>query len=356
MNRYEQGMMLEAMVEQIEAMSKDPETSEKDKVSMLSSLLLAVLRSELDAQQRAMLPMIINVTMMQVKMQFAAMPKDQIVPQYDALLEYKLSPEMVGAKFDEIVSNAREQYRARYEGREAYTESEKDSNLTRFDMDRYNFDACREMGEDEYVEFSLGLQSFFPARLVAAFMQDVQGQPLDLEARARARHAQLLSYDCYDDYVQARGGELLCDELVQESKFFVMDFVQGLDGEKLHGVLSDLLQNIEAHQAIKLCDTGITFAEEFLEAGQRGNLYRFEDGKKATAFRDSAAEILQIFEDAVVDAGLVPETNFPQVYAKARDAVEERMRDAKIVQIEPSNPNLKAKGKGKPARGLKPKR
>lgn len=341
-NDFTEQMLGRLQIEMVEQIVKNPNTSEKEKVKALCGLGKKLMQDNIPTEVRMMLPLIGPMAVIQAKSQFNALPKEAIVAQIDGALAGKVDRAGLEAQIDDVFAKAAA--KSKKSKTLGFTPpANSDDLLDYVDDDQYMFDAKKELSEEEYVAFSVGLGKLAPSRLHDLFTDG------DVEAAARESYAVIQNSTDLKSYQSARNLPNLVVDLPEETKEFILAFVDGLSGEKLYGAANDIVEGLDDTQISVIAEKGLGFVEDFLNAGEKGNVLKLDNTDNAVAVRDALSGLLQNVEDAVVNNGLIPQTGFAEAFKQAKAAKQSG-------GVAPSNPNLKQKGKGNKARGLQPKK
>ncbi|MAH04506.1 MAG: hypothetical protein NZ828_00870 [Alphaproteobacteria bacterium] len=108
----------------------------------------------------------------------------------------------------------------------------------------------------------------------------------------------------------------------------VMDIVSKINPNAATSIINDIKTNITPDDLSDVAINGLAFTRDVVEAAENGNAFDLADKTNARKFGNGVKKLAQAFEDAVVNAGLVP-SNAAQVAVAMGDAKKQAYANLK---------------------------
>ncbi|MEC7701405.1 MAG: hypothetical protein VYC19_01495, partial [Pseudomonadota bacterium] len=99
----------------------------------------------------------------------------------------------------------------------------------------------------------------------------------------------------------------------------VMDIVSKINPNAATSIINDIKTNITPDDLSDVAINGLAFTRDVVDAAENGNAFDLADKTNARKFGNGVKKLAQAFEDAIVNAGLVP-SNAAQVAVAMGDA------------------------------------
>ncbi|MEC7577493.1 MAG: hypothetical protein VX468_09180 [Pseudomonadota bacterium] len=108
----------------------------------------------------------------------------------------------------------------------------------------------------------------------------------------------------------------------------VMDIVSKINPNAATSIINDIKTNITPDDLSDVAINGLAFTRDVVEAAENGNAFDLADKTNARKFGNGVKKLAQAFEDAIVNAGLVP-SNAAQVAVAMGDAKKQAYANLK---------------------------
>lgn len=208
-------------------------------------------------------------------------------------------------------------------------EERKQQKLNKDLEDHFVNNGVSALTEDQYVAFSNAVAQALPLRLRELLVDPLNEGNVEANTRKVHREKKQGTYrNLGTPFLRLTPSTVLAKAFAE---------VAGkLDGARVQAVMSDVFERVDYDMVEQFVDNTLDFAVALLEnVAESGNMTPLKNTAAGYAFAQSVGEITQIVEDAVVDAGLVPDTDIVTPYKQA--LVEERTRQAAANGSKPLN-------------------
>lgn len=296
---------------------KDPKTPPRDKVKLLATLVLPQFQQIKNKPEVAMmLPLLVTMGVAQAKGEFKALPKELLIAQIDQNLP-KMEKETIVALLKAERAVAKQQLE---EHTKAQSPDEKAEDAA---LQAYFEEVTTELTEDEYVSVALNMKTLLP-NLLGEFLLNAEGHA-DYEGYVRQAYKDLKS----GDLSSKNGNSDAFDKFFLSDDLLVAaaEVYSKVDAEKLYNLAEDIIDNIDDAALVTAVENGLKVVEESLLAAKKtGNPLQISNVAAADAFAKAVGSQLQVIEDAVVKADLLPDTPLKPLMADAVKQTREAMR------------------------------
>lgn len=308
------------IVAETKRLLQDPETPIRTKAQLFSTMILPEFRKLKNEPSIAMmLPMLVEMGVMQAKAQFKALPKEQLIAQINAekaMLPADMLTALIKAEGDNFVAKAKEEAKKVTPKSSTTAPQSEDEKV-----EAYLDEIFAELDEDEYVDFSMTIAKLIPSRLFNTFAEGKSEAELEEKIRKS-----------YLDFASGKGKKTQkADAVVTKAaveKFIASDEVVDslveafgkVSGEKLFGIAEDVVDGIDSKSVTAIVENALVAIEDALEAAKNdGNPLRLTNADAAKTVFAEVSKITQLVEDAVVNADILPDMDVKAVYAKCKE-------------------------------------
>lgn len=296
------------LMNEFEKLLKDPNVPVKQKIQLLAGLGLSEVKSFKNSPEAAMLPLLVMVGLQQVQGQFKSLPKALITAQIDQKLS--VTPkEQIEAKILEAVNKARAKSAAGETAPAVSVEGGDEYGLDDKAVNEFIADSLIEAGQDKFVDFSMAIYSIMP-KATRAFFEAVimPGEPATAEARAAKAYDMIVQTKDLQAYNNS-GANGLNQIPAQDIAKAASEVASKVNGESVYQVISHIISKLNPAEAVSLVQNGLSFAEDVLTTTKNtGNPFNTKSAAGA-AFAKALGAQTQLIEDAVIGAGLTPDTD-----------------------------------------------
>ena len=307
---------------EIEKMLEDPNVPVKHKAQLLAVMGLSELKGFKEDGIVEQLPLIIEEGVAQAKAVFAALPEVMLKAQIASGLG-KLSPDDLEERILAGLIKARAKKEAKKAVAELRVRSGKppkvdlnDEAVMEAEVEAYMADSVLELSDDEFVALFKGIRQVMPTRF-QGFMDAivvVKGAPSDVEGMILHSRDRIIET-----------GKVNQDSPLDEVPVAVLakamsEVAAKVNPDSVYVLIKHIVDGLDTAVLSEGAVTGVGFAEDFLTAMRDGNMFKLKDTANANTFARALGVQTQLIEDAVVAAGILPDTDIVAAYQDVMNA------------------------------------
>ncbi len=309
------------IVADAERLLKDPNVPVKQKVQLIATMALPEVKQFKNSQDFQELPLIIMMAVQQVQAQFNSLPENMAKMLLAQQLS-RVSLQDLEQKVLTSVETARQIAEDKKLGSGKLTvKEEAGDGLTDEQIDAYLAECFKEAGEEAFVTFALAGRKIVPTATLAFFdALTPAGVSADPVERAREMYAGILetgSFQKATSKYNNAGFNLLSPAVIAKA---VSEVAAKVNEDSVYTLAKNIVNKIDASALIELAESGLDFVEDVLKAAKGGNVANVQGSNSGDKFLKALGKQTQLIEDAVIAAGLLPDTDLVAAFKDAQAA------------------------------------